>query len=144
VTTADDIARLIASGNALARIAALKTGNRTPATQWRALSVLRCEGPRRLGELAAATRTTQPGMTRLVVQLVESGLVERRQDEQDSRVTILALTPAGAEALDDWTAQMRDALAPMFDDLDADDRAVLARAAELLASRTAPTLAVAR
>jgi DNA-binding MarR family transcriptional regulator len=144
VTEADDIGSIIASGYALARIAAQTTGNQAPATQWRALSLLLKEGPRRIGELAAAARATQPGMTRLVTQMVEHELVERREDPIDSRATIISITPAGERALADWKVQLRDALAPLFDDLDADDRAALARTAHLLATRTDLVPAVAR
>lgn len=144
MSTPQDIADIVASAHALARIAAQRTGNQEPAAKWRALSVLRREGPLRLGELAAASRTTQPGMTRMVAQLVEHDLVERHEDPQDSRATILSLTPTGDRALTQWQEQLRDAIAPLFDGLDAPDRAALARTAELLAQRTAPLPAVTR
>ncbi len=144
MTTVEDITEIIASSYALARIAAQKTGNHEPAATWRAISVLRREGPLRLGALAEATRTTQPGMTRLVAQMAEQGLIDRSPDPDDSRATILSITPLGDSALREWQSQMRVALAPLFADLDDEDRAHLARTAALLAARTAPMTGAAR
>jgi len=143
VTAAEDVAAIIASSYALGRIAAQTTGNQTPVVQWRALGVLEKEGPRRLGELALAARTTQPGMTKLAAQLAEQGLVERGEDPSDSRATVVSITPAGGAALAAWRAELRDVIAPLFAGLDDDDRAALARTAALLARRTELT-AVAR
>lgn len=124
------------AAHTLTRIAALQTRNDAPAAQWRALSILQNHGPLRLGALAAASRTTQPGMTRLAGQLAGHGLVTRRADPADSRATVVAITEAGATALASWRVQLRDALEPLFADLGDDDWAALSRVAEILASRT--------
>jgi DNA-binding MarR family transcriptional regulator len=60
------------------------------------LATLDRTGPRRITELAAAEGVTQPAMTTLVRVLEETGLVERRGDESDKRVTLVCLTEAGA------------------------------------------------
>lgn len=141
---AEIIPSIVLSGYALARIAALEAGNEAPAAQWRVLSLLNQQGGRRVGELAAASRTTQPGMTRLIGGLERDGLVLRSPDPDDSRAIVVEITPAGATALNDWRAEFRDILAPRFADLDDDDWATLTRAAEILATHTAtqPTGAV--
>ncbi len=94
----DVIASLVLSGYALGRIAAQDAGNDAPAAQWRVLSLLEQEGARRVGELAAAARTTQPGMTRLLGLLEREGLVLRSPDPDDSRATVVDITPQGTAA----------------------------------------------
>ena len=53
-------------------------------------------GPRRITDLAVIAGVTQPAMTVLVRVMEESGLVERRGDPSDKRVTLVCLTGAGA------------------------------------------------
>ncbi|MBN6189978.1 MULTISPECIES: MarR family winged helix-turn-helix transcriptional regulator [Microbacterium] len=132
----DVIPSLVLSGYALGRIAAQDAGNDAPAAQWRVLSLLTQTGPRRVGELAAAARTTQPGMTRLIGTLEREGLVHRSPDPDDSRAITVAITEAGTAAVDEWRAEFRSTIAPRFADLDDDDWAALTRAARILAERT--------
>jgi len=60
------------------------------------LATLDRTGPRRITDLAVIEGVTQPAMTVLVRVMVESGLVERRGDPSDKRVTLVCLTEAGA------------------------------------------------
>lgn len=60
------------------------------------LATLDRTGPRRITDLAASEGVTQPAMTVLVRVMEESGLVERRGDPSDRRVTLVCLTEAGA------------------------------------------------
>lgn len=143
MTRADDIENIVTAAHTLTRLAAARTDNHAPATQWRALSILSREGAMRLGELATASRATQPGMTRLVGQMADQGLVLRQSDPADSRVTLVSATDAGASALAAWRVQLRDALEPFFVDLDDEDWAALSRTSAILSSRTSP-VAVAR
>lgn len=133
---ADVITSIVLSAHALARIAAQDAGNDAPSAQWRALSILEREGGMRLGALASAARTTQPGMTRLVGTLERAGLVARSADPDDSRAILVAATPAGRHALACWREEFRDTLAPRFAALSDDDWHALHRAAEILAART--------
>jgi len=141
---ADDILAIVAAANALTRIAAVETRNDAPAAQWRALKVLEHDGPQRIGALASYSRTTQPGMTRLVGQMADEGLVTRGPDPDDSRATVVAITEAGIRAFAAWKVELTDALEPLFADLSDDDWAVLSRAADILTSRTAPVEATTR
>ncbi|MEV7420715.1 MarR family transcriptional regulator [Streptomyces sp. NPDC089919] len=59
------------------------------------LATLHRTGPRRITDLAATEGVTQPAMTVLVRVMEESGLVERRGDPSDRRVTLVHLTEAG-------------------------------------------------
>ncbi|MBN9169380.1 MAG: MarR family transcriptional regulator [Microbacterium sp.] len=138
MSRAEDIAEIVTAAHTLTRLAALETRNDAPAAQWRALSVLQTEGPLRVGALATMTRTTQPGMTRLVGQLTESGLVARESDPDDSRATVVTITPAGVTALAEWRVELRAALEPFFADLDDDDWKALSRVARILSARTTP------
>ncbi|MCB8044678.1 MarR family transcriptional regulator [Microbacterium oxydans] len=91
----DVIPSLVLSAYALGRIAAQDAGNDAPAAQWRVLSLLEQAGSRRVGELAAAARTTQPGMTRLLGGLEREGLILRSPDPDDSRATVVDITAQG-------------------------------------------------
>ena len=132
----DDLLRLVLGAHALTRVASLETRNEAPAAQWRTLSLLREHGPQRIGDLAVLSRVTQPGMTRLVAQMADAGLLERGHDEHDSRATVVTVTPAGLAALDEWIQVLGAALAPRFSDLDADDWAAIRRAADVVDART--------
>jgi len=128
---------LIVSAHRLGRIAARSTGDGTPAAVWRTLSILETDGPMRIGALAVASRVTQPGITRLVNEMVADGLLTRSDDPSDLRSCIVSLTKHGHSALEAWRMRIAEELTPMFDGLDDDDWAVLSRAAAILASRTA-------
>ena len=119
VTHDHDLETLIVAAHALTRVAALETANETPAAQWRTLTILRDNGALRIGELARLSRVTQPGMTRLVAQMADQGLVSRTADAADSRATVVQVTPLGLEALQTWLLQLTGALAPHFADLTA-------------------------
>lgn len=60
------------------------------------LATLDSAGPRRITDLAVIEGVTQPAMTVLVRVMEQSGLVERRGDPSDKRVTLVCLTEAGA------------------------------------------------
>jgi DNA-binding MarR family transcriptional regulator len=128
----DDILRLLVGAHALTRMAALETRTDAPAAQWRTLALLRDHGPQRVGDLARLSRVTQPGMTRLVAQMSDAGLLERSEDPRDSRVTMVSPTSRGTHALNEWLTLLSDSLAPRFAHLDDEDRAALARTADIL------------
>ncbi len=132
MTRDDDLQRLLLAVHALTRIAAIDTQNDAPAAQWRTLTLLRDHGPQRLGDLATLSRVSQPGMTRLVHQMDAAGLVERGAHPGDSRVSVVAATEQGLQALERWYEQFRAALSPHVADLsDAEWQAVGVAAAAL-------------
>jgi len=140
----DALQELIIRVHRIGRIVAREAGSTTPAAQWRALSALGEIGPMRIGELAAECRVTQPGMTRLVAQLVEHGLVERRHDEADERAVRVEVTAAGRAALAAWHATIREVLAPRFADLSDEEWRAIETATRLIASRTPELIGVER
>jgi DNA-binding MarR family transcriptional regulator len=137
VTHDRDIETLIVAAHALPRVAALETRSETPSAQWRTLTILRDRGPLRVGELAQLSRVTQPGMTRLVGQMADLGLIERSTDASDSRATVVTVTPLGLEALATWLVQLTAALAPHFEDLTAQEWDALRTTAAVLSRKTA-------
>ncbi|MBO0732466.1 MAG: MarR family transcriptional regulator [Acidimicrobiaceae bacterium] len=102
------------------------------ASQLSALSALAKRGELTLGELAAIEQIAPPSMTRISARLEERDLVERRADPSDRRVARVAITPAGAQLLEE-TRTRRDAyLAERLQHFTEDERATLERAVPLL------------
>ena len=64
-----------------------------------ALSVLVFGGPATLSRLAQLEQVRPPTMTRLVAELERQGLVERRPDPEDRRVTWIQATEHGRRIL---------------------------------------------
>jgi DNA-binding transcriptional ArsR family regulator len=70
-------------------------------TRRRVVDLLR-ERPRRAGELAAATRTSAPAMSRHLRVLRTSGLVEAELLDEDQRARVYRLRPERLRALQQW------------------------------------------
>jgi DNA-binding MarR family transcriptional regulator len=133
----DILEALFVANHRVTRLAARSTGNQTSSATWSTLSVLTTDGPMRIGDLAKAARISQPGMTKLLQNLVETEWVRRIADTDDSRAWLIAIAPKGEAALSAWRHELGTALADSFDDLTADDWSVLERAAALIGSRVA-------
>lgn len=104
-----------------------------------ALSSISRTGAVRPGDLARMEGIAAPGMTRLVADLEQRGLLARSADPHDGRSTLLSLTAAGDRELQEartsrsaWVAALLEDVAP--DDLAAVERAVTALEAALLAA----------
>lgn len=102
------------------------------AARLSALSVVGFGGPRTLGELAAAEQVRPPTMTRIVAALERAGLVERRPDHDDGRVTRIAATDRGRALLEEGRARRTGRLAARLEALPPADLATLDRAGALL------------
>lgn len=92
------------------------------------LSTLDRTGPRRIADLTIIQGVTQPSMTTLVKVLEGDGLVERRGDANDGRVTLVTLTRAGAEFIRARQRANAEAFAQLIDKLSDEDAAKLAAA----------------
>jgi DNA-binding MarR family transcriptional regulator len=92
------------------------------------LSTLDRTGPRRITDLAVVEGVTQPSMTALVKALEHDGLVERRADPSDGRVTLVALTEAGLELIRARRKSGAEAFAQLIDKLPAQESEALAAA----------------
>lgn len=101
-------------------------------SQLAALSSVDRLGPITLGDLAAVERVQPPTMTRIVGGLEDAGLVSRHVDEHDRRIARVQTTVAGRRFLERTRNRKDLYLSARIRTLDADDRAVLARAAVIL------------
>jgi DNA-binding MarR family transcriptional regulator len=97
-----------------------------------ALATVERHGPLTPSELAARERVQRPTATRVVARLAEEGLVARTPDPEDGRSALVAVTPRGSRLLRDLRTHKEAFLARRLDRLDAEERATLARAAEIL------------
>jgi DNA-binding MarR family transcriptional regulator len=106
-------------------------GEITPS-QLSALSSIKKHGELSLGALAAIERIAPPSMTRIAARLEERGLVSRRVDASDRRVSKVVINQAGTDLLDE-TRTKRDAyLAERLQALTAEEQELLSRAIPLL------------
>ncbi|GAA2038523.1 MarR family transcriptional regulator [Agromyces tropicus] len=131
----DLIGDLISLSHRLTRLAATSTDSTESPAVWRTLSVLRDHGPLRLGELARASRVSQPTMTKLVHSLDERGWIRRIADREDARAWLISIDPTGLAALAAWRTELAETLAPRFADLDGAELDALARAADVIRER---------
>lgn len=83
-------------------------------------------GPVRLSDLAARLGVQISTASRQVKELEQAGLVERTGDPKDGRVTMLALAPAGREALKKLRESWRRTLVEILDAWPEEDREALA------------------
>ncbi len=97
-----------------------------------ALSVVVFGGPLTLGQLAAAEQVKPPTMTRIVTGLEDDGLVERRADASDGRLTQIHATAKGRRILIAGRARRVEALARAVQSLDRQSRAELASGVRVL------------
>lgn len=65
------------------------------------------EGPRRAGELAAATGASSPAMSRHLKLLLAAGLVEDERVAGDARVRLFRLNPEPVVAVQAWLDQVQ-------------------------------------
>ena len=97
-----------------------------------ALSVLVFGGPRTVGELAAAEQVRSPTMSRLLAEMEAERLVRRRPSPADGRAVLVTATAKGKRLLHAGRARRVSALAERLRGLDADDVALLDRAASVI------------
>jgi len=128
----DEIAESLPQRSAaLSRLFLTRTSVCVSRTEVGVLRVLR-GGPRRITELAAEERVTQPAITLLVNRLAERGWVERVPDPSDGRAVLVSLTAGGAEAFERLRAEYRALLHEEMAALDDSEVATLAAAVEIL------------
>jgi DNA-binding MarR family transcriptional regulator len=75
--------------------------------QWKVLVVLARNGPSRLTQLVEALSHDQAALSRLVVRMEKSGLVERADDPADARAQIVRLTRKGTRAYQRCDVELR-------------------------------------
>jgi DNA-binding MarR family transcriptional regulator len=97
-----------------------------------ALSTIAAHGPLTPSELATRERIQRPTATKILARLEAPGLVARTADPQDRRSALVAITPAGQALLAELRTRKDAYLAQRLRTLNAEDRATLRRAAEIL------------
>lgn len=102
--------------------------------QFRVLVVLETHGRTTLVQLATRLGVNASTAQRQVDRLVREGLVDRRENPDDRREVVIALTPQGAALVDTVTARRRDAIARIVLDLPNSDRSALIAALEAFAT----------
>ena len=97
-----------------------------------ALSVVVFGGPLTLGELARAEQVKPPTMTRIVTGLENEGLVKRKGDTRDKRLTRIEATPKGQTILVAGRARRVEKLAVAVRRMEKKELAELHRGVQLL------------
>lgn len=92
-----------------------------------ALSVVVFGGPVTLGQLARAEQVRPPTMTRIVTGLEKDGLIERKADAKDGRLTRIVATPKGQRILLEGRARRVKWLTAAVDQLNESELAQLDR-----------------
>jgi len=87
-----------------------------------ALKTLGVEGSMPMSTLAKRMDVTKQYVTAIVAQLVDEGLVERRQDPNDRRVVMVSLTENGREVLAERRRKVKEAFVRRLSKLSDEDR----------------------
>ena len=114
------------------RLRAHKADQAMSDAQFAVLGLLFRHGPCTLTELAEQERVSAPSMNRTVNCLEESGYLTRVTDDVDRRKVNIALTESGRDVVKATTSKRDAWLTTRLRELSKEDRAVLARAAELM------------
>lgn len=84
------------------------------------------------GELARIEGVQRPTMTRAIGRLVEAGLVDRREDPDDRRCSLLSVSARGHRYLAEHRSRKSAWLANLIEEMPEADADILARAARIL------------
>src|SRR4051794_3406499 len=91
------------------------------------------EGERTVGELARELGLSLPAASKLTRDLEDHGLVERREDPEDRRRTVVTLSGPTARRVRAWIARRNRPLEQALASLDDDERAAFLKGARALA-----------
>ena len=125
-------ARLRLAVTRTARRLRREAGGGLSPTLTAALATVDRHGPLTPSELASREGIQRPTATRLVAKLEEQSLVERTDDPTDGRSHLISITADGAELLRELRTRKDQFLEQRLRALSAEDRATLARAADIL------------
>jgi len=114
---------------------ALRDMNVSASTGWALIQVGRLGDDVRQTDLAAQLDVTQASLVRSIDQMTAAGLVERRRDLADARVSRIRLTDHGRALVTTIEAKFATLRAAMLDDVSDDDLATALRVAERLGAR---------
>ena len=100
--------------------------------QFSVLMGLHKSGPLTPTQLAARDAVSTPSMTKTINCLADKGLVERAPHPDDGRQVLVGITDAGEAVIEETIASRDTWMLNHIDGLDAEQLALLRRAAELL------------
>ena len=121
-----ELGRVLASRRLLASLHGGGAPRLSP-TRRQALDVLGVEGGVRVGELADRIGIDETTATRLVDRLEVDGLVERHRLPGDRRVTVVDLTEAGTQLVQEIAHRRQDFFCDVLRSLEPDEREELVR-----------------
>lgn len=124
--------RLRLSATRLARILRRQADTGLSPSQLSALATVEHHGPVTLGALAEHENVAPPSITKVVNKLEGAGLVRRQASPADGRVALVSLTDSGTALLAESRQRKNEWLADRISLLDADQRARLADALDVL------------
>ncbi|TDC95745.1 MarR family transcriptional regulator [Saccharopolyspora aridisoli] len=114
------------------RLRAQRADSALTLSQLSALSCLHKAGSMTPGELAAKEGVQPPSMTRVIAALEDNGLVVRRAHPTDGRQAIVQVTDSGKDRIEEEVTIRERWLDQHLAELDAEELAVLSRAAEII------------
>jgi DNA-binding MarR family transcriptional regulator len=104
--------------------------------QIKTLTLLRHQGPQRMGSIATYLGSTLSSSTSIIDRLVDKGLVERVPDPDDRRVVICQLTARGQESTEQFWRIGRMRAVELVERLDIEELEIVVHAMELLYKAT--------
>ena len=119
------IALLRAREQVMEPIRAMLADSGVTEQKWRVLRVLEEAGEIEPTVIAREACLHLPSLSRILKTMEQDGLVQRREDEQDRRKTVIAISEAGRAILGEHAAQSAAILVDIERRLGAEDRAVL-------------------
>ncbi|HEX9948065.1 MAG TPA: MarR family transcriptional regulator [Allosphingosinicella sp.] len=105
---------------------------RLSGPQASALGVIIHAGSIRMSQLARLEEVGRPAITKTVAQLEALGLVIRRPDDEDGRVSLISATTEGKRLFQEGHARRSAPLAAAVGKLDPSERATLVAAIQLI------------
>ena len=129
-------ARLRLSATRLHRRLRREAGDALTPSQISALAAIERHGPLTLGALAEHEGVSAPSITKVLSILEEDGLVERRPDSSDRRVSFVTTTPKGVALVEESRRRKTAWLSSRIRDLSPEDRRRLDDALDVLDSLT--------
>jgi DNA-binding MarR family transcriptional regulator len=85
------------------------------------ISILDADGPLPMSQLAEALDVSQASTTGIVDRMEQRGLIERQRDDDDRRVTRVALTERGRVVIERLGAERREKLGRLLEELTDDE-----------------------
>lgn len=121
----------VSVGRLARRLRQQSLGGLTPS-QSSVLATLDRHGPMSMSRLAEQEGIAKPSATGIVGRLVDKGLLDRAIDPADRRSSVVALSRAGSELLDQRRQERTAFLARRVEGLTVEERETLERALEIL------------